>query len=210
MYKYFVIDTSGSQPFLAYVDCQAVLKVWSLPAGPDLAQTLNFIFNDLDLSFQGIGGAIGPGGFSATRVGVAFAQGLSSARNVPLVGYSSLEGYLSAGDGETALLLPLGKKGGVVALNSELSADGFFFSKENGFPGILLPYSEALQYCLDKGCCQVVSPDPAYFIELFSPHISVKKVAPCIDRIRKYIVAQFSLSQSFAINLDYRSISSFF
>lgn len=210
MYKYFIVDTSGSQPFLAYVDCRDVLEVWSLPTGPDQGVVLNFIFNSLDLPFQGIGVSVGPGGFSATRVGVAFAQGLSLAKNVPLVGYSSLEGYLSLGQEEEALLLPLGKKGGVVALNSELSLDGFLLTDTTSTPGILLSYSEALEYCLDKGCCHVISPDPTYFVELFSSRISVRKVVPCIDRIRKYVVSQFILSQNLPLCLDYRSISSFF
>ncbi len=210
MHKYFVIDTSGSQPFLAYVDCQAVLEVWSLPMGLDQGPVLNFIFNNLDLPFQGIGVSVGPGGFSATRVGVSFAQGLALAKKVPLVGYSSLEGYLSVDSKEEALVLPLGKKGGVVALNSELSIDGFLLNDKDAAPGILLSYSEALEYCLDKGCCQVVTPDPTHFIELFSPSISVKQVAPCIDRIRKYVVAQFVLSNNLPLCLDYRSVSSFF
>lgn len=63
MYKYFIVDTSGSQPFLAYVDCRDVLEVWSLPTGPDQGVVLNFIFNSLDLPFQGIGVSVGPGDF---------------------------------------------------------------------------------------------------------------------------------------------------
>ncbi|MBQ8498253.1 tRNA (adenosine(37)-N6)-threonylcarbamoyltransferase complex dimerization subunit type 1 TsaB [Chlamydia sp.] len=210
MYKYFIIDTSGSQPFLAYVDCQAVLEVWSLPTGEDQGSVLNCIFNNLSLPFKGIGVAIGPGRFSATRVGVSFAQGLSLAKKVPLVGYSSLEGYLPLGEKETALLLPLGKKGGVVALDSEVSADGFLFTDKSIVPGALMTYPEALEYCLEKRCCQVVSPDPLHFIEIFSPHIPVKKVAPRIDQIRKYVVSQFLLPQDLPLSLDYRSVSSFF
>ncbi|WP_139414240.1 tRNA threonylcarbamoyladenosine biosynthesis protein TsaB [Chlamydia abortus] len=210
-HRYVIIDTSGYQPFLAYVDHQKVLKQWDLPAGPDQGLVLEFIFKNGSLSFQGIGVAVGPGNFSATRVGLSFAQGLALSRKVPMIGYSSLEGYLTPKDKGKALMLPLGKKGGVLTLSSDLSEDGFIHEKNGVGPGILLPYGEASKYCLANNCYHVISPNPELFIESFSNRIRIEKAAPSVDHIRRNVVSQLMILEcSQQLTPDYRSCSCFF
>ncbi|BAE81454.1 o-sialoglycoprotein endopeptidase [Chlamydia felis Fe/C-56] len=210
-HRYVIIDTSGYQPFLAYVDHQKVLKHWQLPVGPDQGVVLEFIFKNSFLCFQGIGVAAGPGNFSATRVGLSFAQGLALSKKVPMIGYSSLEGYLTPKDEGKALMLPLGKKGGVLTLSSDLSEDGFICEKNGVGPGILLPYGEASEYCLANNYYHVISPNPQLFIDSFSKKIRIEKVAPSINCIRRHVVSQLMpLECGRQLTPDYRSCSCFF
>ncbi|EPP35956.1 hypothetical protein BOKEGFJH_00134 [Chlamydia avium] len=209
-HRYIIIDTSGYQPFLAYVNHQRVLQQWSLPIGPDQGVVLEFIVKNSGLDFQGIGVAVGPGNFSATRVGLSFAQGLALSKNIPLIGYSSLEGYLTPQDKGTALVLPLGRKGGVVTLSSDLSEEGFIFANNGVGPGVLLSYDEASAYCLDNACYHVVSPNPELFRHCFSDKIRIDRVAPAIECIRKNIIAQLMFMECHPLVPDYRSCSCFF
>ncbi|WP_348663882.1 tRNA threonylcarbamoyladenosine biosynthesis protein TsaB [Chlamydia vaughanii] len=210
-HRYIIIDTSGYQPFLAYVDHQRVLKQWSLPVGPDQGPVLEFIFKNSSLCFQGVGVAVGPGNFSATRVGLSFAQGLALARNIPITGYSSLEGYLTPRDVGKALMLPLGKKGGVLTLSSDLSEEGFIYEKNGVGPGILLPYGEASEYCLAHECYHVISPNPQLFRDSFSDRIRLEEASPSIEHIRRNVVSQLMLLEcSQRLTPDYRSCSCFF
>ncbi len=208
LYRYFIIDTSGYHPFLAYVDSKEVLEVWDLPANPDQSAVLEFLFSSLGLPFHGLAVAIGPGNFSATRVGLSFAQGLALAKNIALVGYSSLEGYLTPDDQGKALLLPLGKKGGVVTLGSEISE----LKVRSGVgPGVLLSYEEAGEYCLQHHCHHVISPYAAFFLNKFPKEIFVEEVKPSVENIRREVVAQLALSQGRSrLEPDYRSCSAFF
>lgn len=209
--RYIIIDTSGYQPFLAYVDHQRVLQHWPLPVGSDQGPVLDFIFQTHTLPFQGIGVATGPGNFSATRLGLSFAQGLALSKRVPIVGYSSLEGYLVPGDREKAMMLPLGRKGGVLTLSSDVSNEGMICGKSDGVgPGMLLSYSEASEYCLEHGYYHVVSPRPQLFAELFSEKITLEEVAPSLDHIRRLVVSQLMLSECAQLIPDYRSCSCFF
>ncbi|WP_276816257.1 tRNA threonylcarbamoyladenosine biosynthesis protein TsaB [Chlamydia gallinacea] len=210
-YRYIIIDTSGYQPFLAYVDHQKIIQQWSLPTGPDQGMVLEFILKNSNLFFQGIGVAVGPGNFSATRVGLSFAQGLALSRSIPVVGYSSLEGYLTPRDKGKALVLPLGRKGGVVTLSSDLSEEGFIFANNGVGPGVLLSYDEASAYCLSHECYHVVSPNPDLFRHSFSSRIRLEKTAPAVDHIRRNIVAQLMFVEcSQQLVPDYRSCSCFF
>ncbi|ANH78201.1 TsaB protein [Candidatus Chlamydia sanziniae] len=196
---------------MACIDSHAVLQYWSLPLGPDLGPVLEFLFQNHALPFQGIAVALGPGNFSATRIGLSFAQGLAMAHKVPLLGYSSLEGYLSPGDQGKALMLPLGKRGGVLTLSSDLSEDGFVQKKKGVGPGTLLSYSEASEHCLVHGYYHVISPNPQLFIKSFSKKISIEKVSPSIEKIRQYIISQYIyLECNKQLLPDYRSYSCFF
>ncbi|EPP34350.1 glycoprotease family protein [Chlamydia ibidis] len=210
-YNCLIIDTSGYQPFLAHVDAQKVLNSWSLPLGPDQGLVLDFIVKNLSLSFQGIGVAVGPGNFSSTRVGLAFAQGLSLAAKVPLVGYSSLEGYLSKGEKTKGLMLPLGKKGGVLTLSCDLSDNGLVCGEDGVGPGMLLSYEEASAICLERNCSHVVSPNPDLFRDAFSKEIYIEKMSPSLECIRSHVISQLMLLSCHPqLTPDYRSCSSFF
>ncbi|WP_100934062.1 tRNA threonylcarbamoyladenosine biosynthesis protein TsaB [Candidatus Chlamydia corallus] len=212
-YKYVIVDTSGYYPFLAYVDNQKVLEHWSLPVGPDLGIVLEFLFKSNDLCFQGVAVALGPGNFSATRIGISFAQGLAMAKNVPLLGYSSLEGYLLSKDEKKALMLPLGKRGGVLTLSSEISEDGFSQKRRGVGPGTLLSYPEASEYCVAHKYYHVISPNPQLFASSFSNKIVLQEVAPSIEQIRRHVISQLmvvELEYNNQISPDYRSYSCLF
>lgn len=210
LYRYLIVDTSGYHPFLAYVSSHEVLESWELPVGPDQGLVLDFLFKHVPLSFQGIAVAVGPGNFTATRTGISFAQGLALARKVPLLGYSSLEGYISAEDHGKALLLPLGKRGGVLSLNTDMEGS-FFICKNDGVgPGMLLLYEEALAFCLEHGYYHIVSPNPRLFEGQFPDQIHIEELAPSIDCIRKNILSRFMFLNEPIITPDYRSCSVFF
>ncbi|SPN73209.1 universal bacterial protein YeaZ,Glycoprotease family [Chlamydia serpentis] len=210
-YNYVIIDTSGYHPFLAYVDNKRVIEQWSLPIGPDLGIVLEFLFKNNNLSFQGVAVALGPGNFSATRVGISFARGLAMGQNVPLLGYSSLEGYLLSKNQKKALMLPLGKRGGVLTLSSEISEDGFIQQKRGVGPGTLLSYLEASEYCVAHGYYHVVSPNPQLFASNFSDKITLEQVAPSVEQIRRYVISQLMVVKySPEMSPDYRSYSCLF
>ncbi|ACZ33004.1 glycoprotease family protein [Chlamydia pneumoniae LPCoLN] len=210
-YKYVIIDTSGYYPFLAYVDNQQVLEHWSLPVGPDLGIVLEFLFKSKNLSFQGVAVALGPGNFSATRIGISFAQGLAMAKNVPLLGYSSLEGYLLSKDEKKALMLPLGKRGGVLTLSSEIPEEGLNEKRRGVGPGALLSYEEASDYCVAHGYYHVISPNPQLFASSFSDKITVEEVAPSVEQIRRHVISQFMFVEyDKQLSPDYRSYSCIF
>ncbi|KZN26842.1 tRNA threonylcarbamoyladenosine biosynthesis protein TsaB [Chlamydia pecorum] len=209
--RYLIIDTSGYHPFLAYVDSQKVLQYWDLPVGSDVGPVLEFLCKNQNFSFQGIAVAVGPGNFSATRIGLSFAQGLAMASNMPLLGYSSLEGYLTPEDKGKALMLPLGKRGGVLTLSEEISDHNFMLKKTQGVgPGHLLSYAEASEYCLAHGYYHVISPKPQLFIEHFSEKILVEETGPSIDRVHRSLIPQLLLDCNEALVPDYRSCSCFF
>jgi tRNA threonylcarbamoyladenosine biosynthesis protein TsaB len=95
---YLGIETSGQQTALALVTSNAVLaSVSELTA----ARHNERIFDLLDQVFAqvpaapaqlaGIGVAIGPGMFSALRVGLSVAKGLAMTHNIPLKGIGTLD-----------------------------------------------------------------------------------------------------------------------
>jgi tRNA threonylcarbamoyladenosine biosynthesis protein TsaB len=110
-----VIDTSTRYAGVALADAGRVISCRSWYSAvnhtaelmPAVAQTLEsagLTVNDLD----GIAVALGPGGFSALRVGMSVAKGLAMAAGKPLVGVGTLDSeaqpYLESGLPVCALL----------------------------------------------------------------------------------------------------------
>jgi tRNA threonylcarbamoyladenosine biosynthesis protein TsaB len=92
------IDTSTSQTGLALYDGAQVLAemIWTSRQyhTVELAPSLSGLLARCGLTMESVsalGVAIGPGSFTALRVGLAFAKGLALARRLPLVGIPTLD-----------------------------------------------------------------------------------------------------------------------
>ena len=92
------IDTSTAQVGLALCHGQQLVAetIWYsgqrhtvelAPALSELLRHASLTINDI----AALGVAIGPGSFTALRVGLAFAKGLALARNLPIVGIATLD-----------------------------------------------------------------------------------------------------------------------
>lgn len=92
------IDTSTSQMGLALYDGAQVLaeSIWTSPLHhtAELAPAVTVLLKRCKLKVEdlaALGVAIGPGSFTALRVGLSFAKGLALARRLPLVGIPTLD-----------------------------------------------------------------------------------------------------------------------
>lgn len=97
------LDTSTAQVGLALCNGEQLVAetIWYsdrhhtvelAPALSELLRHANLTINDV----EALGVAIGPGSFTALRVGLAFAKGLALARKLPIMGIASLD-VLAAG-----------------------------------------------------------------------------------------------------------------
>lgn len=81
-------------------------------------------FKELNLSpahLKTISVAIGPGSYTGTRVGVAAAYGLSFPQKLPLIGFCSLEGFLSEKEGPFASVIDAKSGGTYVMLKKRVA-----------------------------------------------------------------------------------------
>ncbi len=101
MIRFLLIETSTERGVLAGVQGEDILFSEELPFGLNqsrfLMPTLTTILHangwkGSDLTCVGVG--IGPGSYTGIRIGAAVAQTLAYAWNVPLVGVSSLDGFV--------------------------------------------------------------------------------------------------------------------
>jgi tRNA threonylcarbamoyladenosine biosynthesis protein TsaB len=114
------IDTSTRWAGVAVSDgSQLASHTWrsNQNHGRELMPNLNAVLAEADFSLQGveiITVAKGPGGFSALRVGIATARGLTMANDVPLVGISTflVEAWPHLGaDADVIALIDAGSSG---------------------------------------------------------------------------------------------------
>src|SRR5262245_19717768 len=91
------IDTATQTMSIALHDGRNLLaeKTWHTATNHtiELAPAVHRLLEQSDVGIPrltGLAVSIGPGSYSGLRVGVALAKGLASARNLPLVGVSSL------------------------------------------------------------------------------------------------------------------------
>lgn len=92
------IDTSTAQMGLALYDGAQVLaeSIWTSPQHhtTELAPAMTALLKRCHLKvddLKAVGVAIGPGSFTALRVGLAFAKGLALARRLPVMGIPTLD-----------------------------------------------------------------------------------------------------------------------
>lgn len=210
--NYIVLDTSGLYNFLAIIDSSKTPLIYTLPEHTELGGVLNGVFHYLSScleNLQGIGVCIGPGNFSATRVGFAFAMGLACALNIPIVGYSSLEGYLTCNDNKKALLLPLGKRGGIFVLASEFSADGGGIHECINKLGTLTTYDKVDLLCQEHHISELlyVKSDCLFKNTIQTVHFQERKRD--LNQICNLIISRLRNSDQLW-EPDYRSCTAFF
>jgi len=92
------IDTSTAQIGLALYDGSQVLGEFTWLGGPHhtqvLAPAVSELLNRVEVKIDeltSLGVALGPGSFTALRVGMAFVKGLALARHLPVVGIPTLD-----------------------------------------------------------------------------------------------------------------------
>jgi len=106
------VDTSTDQIGIALGDGDQTIAEWiwrsqqyhTVELAPAIAELLRHAGASMD-SIEAISVAVGPGSYTALRVGLAVAKGIALARNLPLVGIPTLD-VLAAG--QPACGLPLG------------------------------------------------------------------------------------------------------
>lgn len=211
--NYIIIDTSGVYNFVAVVDASTNTPlVYVLPENMELGGVLNGVFHHLTSylnKIHGVGVCIGPGNFSSTRVGFSFALGLSHSLNIPIVGYSALEGYLTCKDQGKALLLPLGKKGGVIALAPEFLENGSSACEHIHQLGALVTYDEVDNFCKENCVIELLSAKPSVFLRQAVGTVDIQERKRILTNIYELVATRLCNSSQLC-SPDYRSCSAFF
>jgi len=98
--KILAIDTSTALSSIALVDSGAVISMAGHTDARGHVEAIGTLFTQLDLDLNSlpdlIACGVGPGPYTGLRVGIAFAQGLSAAWSVPVVGVCSLDAVANA------------------------------------------------------------------------------------------------------------------
>lgn len=151
---FLIIETATARALIALCDHHKVLAKkelqLALASSGDLEPSLQQLLHDAhilpkDLEFVAVGQ--GPGSYTGLRVAAASAKAISIGCSIPLVGISSLKGFVPPADFLGSYLAAVDAKiGGVYVLAAEKTKDGItFFGKEK-----LLPFHEfveALKLC---------------------------------------------------------------
>ncbi|MGM0440386.1 MAG: tRNA (adenosine(37)-N6)-threonylcarbamoyltransferase complex dimerization subunit type 1 TsaB [Chlamydiota bacterium] len=123
--KNLIIDTATERSLLALAKDDRVIKELQLPIGyrhsRDLLLKIDELLAEASTSKEEVGFmtvTVGPGSYTGIRVGVAIAKSLAFAWSIPLVGVSSLEGFVPSDDGKFAALIDA-KIGGAYYLLGE-------------------------------------------------------------------------------------------
>jgi tRNA threonylcarbamoyladenosine biosynthesis protein TsaB len=98
--KIIAIDTSTELSSIAVVDSGTVIAMASHTDARGHVEAIGTLFAELDLDLNSlpdlIACGVGPGPYTGLRVGIAFAQGLSAAWSVPVIGVCSLDAVANA------------------------------------------------------------------------------------------------------------------
>lgn len=209
---YIIVDTSGDKNFLAYVNRQKLLKVFNIPRQPDMGEHVLAVLQQeaLDLkSVCGLGVCVGPGWASATRSGISLALGLATSMNIPLVGFSALEGFLTARDVGVELLLPLNKKGGILVQSSEFSFLGACVHESMGMLGRIITYEEIQERQKRQKSCCLVAPCVQSVIERIPVNVNFSRKKRSLRIIRDLVISRLQSGVHFC-SADYRNCGSSF
>jgi tRNA threonylcarbamoyladenosine biosynthesis protein TsaB len=128
------IDTSTAQIGLALYDGSQVVGEFTWQGGPHhtqvLAPAVSELINRVEVKIEELtclGVALGPGSFTALRVGMAFVKGLALARHLPVIGIPTLD--------VVAANIPLSDRKliAVVTAGRGRLAAGWYHPGENGW-----------------------------------------------------------------------------
>ena len=98
--KIIAVDTSTELSSIALVDSGTVISMASHTDARGHVEAIGMLFTELELDQNSlpdlIACGVGPGPYTGLRVGIAFAQGLSAAWSVPVIGVCSLDAVANA------------------------------------------------------------------------------------------------------------------
>lgn len=98
--KVIAVDTSTELSSIALVDSGTVISMASHTDARGHVEAIGTLFAELGFDVNSlpdlIACGVGPGPYTGLRVGIAFAQGLSAAWSVPVVGVCSLDAVANA------------------------------------------------------------------------------------------------------------------
>lgn len=106
--RILIIDTSTEKSLVAWGEEGRIVRTHHLASGLQSSRYLFQAIESLELkisTLDAIGVTIGPGLFTGIRVGVSAARGLALGTKLPLLGISSLRGFVSEQEGIFASLI---------------------------------------------------------------------------------------------------------
>ncbi len=166
--RLLLIDTSTERGIVAYTQDRQILFAKEFPFGLSQSKYLMPILAELQQSFvvpEIIGVGIGPGSYTGIRLGVSAAQALAYSWQIPLVGVSSLNGFVPfESDVHFAALLDA-RIGGVYLRRGCSKSTGILYHCEpqifsledvgealQGVTHLVTPAAKSLQIKLSKHC----------------------------------------------------------
>lgn len=131
-----ILDTSTARSVIVFAQKQDVILKKFLPIGQPASFTLMKMveegLQELNLkafSLKAIAVARGPGSYTGIRLGAAAAKGLAFPRSLPIIGFCSLEGFISEAQGPFASLIDARIGGHYVLLQKRLGNQIHLLSK---------------------------------------------------------------------------------
>ncbi|MFI0435925.1 MAG: tRNA (adenosine(37)-N6)-threonylcarbamoyltransferase complex dimerization subunit type 1 TsaB [Parachlamydiaceae bacterium] len=127
---FLLIDTSTERGVIAYGHRDEIFFAKELPFGSAQSQYLLPYLSEALHSFSfpprlaAIGVGIGPGSYTGIRLGVSVAQALAYSWNLPLIGLSSLEGFVPSTPFHQYAAILDARIGGVYLQKGELDQKG--------------------------------------------------------------------------------------
>lgn len=130
MFRSLLIETSTERGLIGCFQEDEPVFVEPLPFGPSQSRFLMPILTET-LKAHGIegstlsciGAGIGPGSYTGIRIGVAVAQGLAYGWDLPLIGISSLEGFIPDSPGVFASIIDA-RIGGAYLRKGKVASNG--------------------------------------------------------------------------------------
>ena len=110
--NFFIIETSGNDRFVAIHLSSGEMVAEFLPSFQQpqtLLLAIKKLLKNRKIEFIAIG--VGPGRFTATRIGVMTAKSLSFARTIPLLPFCSLQRFMPKKEGSFTIAIDANSRG---------------------------------------------------------------------------------------------------